>query len=237
MAPGEARDDGDDDNTDACLSTCVVASCGDGFVQAGVEECDPAAAGPACKDDCTLHVCGDEVALAGVEACDDGTSNTDDCLTSCVVASCGDGFVQGSEECDDGNVSNADACKNDCSLNVCGDNPACRRRFLDDGNQVSTDGCTASCVPASCGDGFVFDGVEDATIQTRTSAARAALTCCGDGVVQAGEACDDGNTISGDWCSATCQAECLWVTRKRSPRTVRDVVRRGGELRRRGRCP
>jgi cysteine-rich repeat protein len=30
---------------------------------------------------------------------------------------------------------------------------------------------------------------------------------CGNGVVDAGEACDDGNAASGDGCSATCQAE------------------------------
>lgn len=37
---GEACDDGNDDDTDACLSTCVAASCGDGIVHASVEACD-----------------------------------------------------------------------------------------------------------------------------------------------------------------------------------------------------
>jgi cysteine-rich repeat protein len=36
-----------------------------------------------------------------------------------------------------------------------------------------------------------------------------ALTPCGDGVVEAGEDCDDGNRVSGDGCSATCQSEAL----------------------------
>ena len=34
---------------------------------------------------------------------------------------------------------------------------------------------------------------------------------CGDGVLQPGEACDDGNTKSGDGCTATCGAEDGWV--------------------------
>jgi len=34
---GEACDDGNDDDTDACLTTCVAARCGDGIVHAGVE--------------------------------------------------------------------------------------------------------------------------------------------------------------------------------------------------------
>jgi cysteine-rich repeat protein len=37
---GEECDDGNAVNTDACLDTCKSATCGDGFVQEGVEECD-----------------------------------------------------------------------------------------------------------------------------------------------------------------------------------------------------
>ena len=44
----ESCDDGNDDNSDACLRVddgngglrCVLAQCGDGFVREGVEECD-----------------------------------------------------------------------------------------------------------------------------------------------------------------------------------------------------
>jgi cysteine-rich repeat protein len=36
----EECDDGNRDNTDACLNDCTDAGCGDGFVWAGVEECD-----------------------------------------------------------------------------------------------------------------------------------------------------------------------------------------------------
>lgn len=36
----EECDDGNMDNTDACLTTCTLPSCGDGFVHAGFEECD-----------------------------------------------------------------------------------------------------------------------------------------------------------------------------------------------------
>src|SRR6185295_15808003 len=31
--------------------------------------------------------------------------------------------------------------------------------------------------------------------------------CCGNGIVEEGEQCDDGNTASGDGCSSTCQTE------------------------------
>lgn len=51
---GEACDDGNAGNTDACLNTCAAASCGDGFVQAGVEECDDgnSAGGDGCSATC-----------------------------------------------------------------------------------------------------------------------------------------------------------------------------------------
>ncbi|MBP6570338.1 MAG: DUF4215 domain-containing protein, partial [Gemmatimonadales bacterium] len=39
---GDVHDNGNDDDTDACLSSCELASCGDGFVQTEVEECDDA---------------------------------------------------------------------------------------------------------------------------------------------------------------------------------------------------
>ena len=38
---GEECDDGNTSNTDGCVAGCQVASCGDGYLQSGVEVCDP----------------------------------------------------------------------------------------------------------------------------------------------------------------------------------------------------
>lgn len=130
---GEACDDGNADDGDACRSDCTAAVCGDGIVWQGVELCDDGNASDAdgCTSECTLASCGDGVVQAP-ELCDDGNAgNGDACLATCVPASCGDGFVRaGVEQCDDGNASNGD-------------------------------GCLASCTAASCGDGFVYAGVEE----------------------------------------------------------------------------
>jgi cysteine-rich repeat protein len=40
VEPGEACDDGDRDDTDACTNACAPARCGDGITRAGVEDCD-----------------------------------------------------------------------------------------------------------------------------------------------------------------------------------------------------
>jgi fibro-slime domain-containing protein len=58
-------------------------------------------------------------------------------------------------------------------------------------------------IDATSADATVDDAcAADACDDTTTSAA-----VCGDGVIEAGELCDDGNAASGDGCSSTCQIE------------------------------
>lgn len=97
----EACDDANEALDDACVA-CAVATCGDGFVRAGFEACDPGD-DPACTERCALASCGDGV-LEGAEECDDGNAvETDACPSGCIAARCGDGVVEeGVEECDDG---------------------------------------------------------------------------------------------------------------------------------------
>ncbi len=185
--PPEDCDDGNSDNTDGCVAGCVTASCGDGYVHSGVEQCDDGNSvdDDGCSNSCTLPGCGDGIVQPG-EQCDDGASNSNTtpnaCRTNCQLPSCGDSVVDPAygEACDDGNIVNTDSCVSNCQLNV-------------------------------CGDGFVYSGVEEcdagaANSNTVPDACR--TTCvapsCGDGVMDTGEACDDGNTTPGDGCSATC---------------------------------
>lgn len=54
---GEECDDANTDNTDACLDTCVSATCGDGFIWAGTETCDDgnAVGGDGCSASCAIE--------------------------------------------------------------------------------------------------------------------------------------------------------------------------------------
>jgi cysteine-rich repeat protein len=161
----EVCDDANDDESDACLSFCEVAQCGDGFVQ------------------------------TGVEACDDGNSETEVCeygLESCEVCNslcrtelgevhfCGDGFVDLQEECDvfggdDPNCVYGDLactfCGVDCVLepgdvHVCGDETIDEEETCDDGNLIDGDGCDSECqFEALCGNGIVEPG-EDCDLLT-----------------------------------------------------------------------
>ncbi len=216
---GESCDDGNADDTDGCRNTCTAATCGDGIVQAGVEECDDGndVDTDGCLSTCVAASCGDGVVQAGVETCDDGNDvDTDACPTTCQTAACGDGFVQaGSEECDDGNDVDTDACRNNCVSATCGDGVVhAGVEGCDDGNEDDSDACLSTCVSATCGDGVVQADVEECddgnADETDACLANCVAARCGDGFVQAGvEVCDDGNTDDTDLCPTTCQpARC-----------------------------
>ena len=80
----ETCDDGNASNQTR-VTTCVPASCGDGYVQTGVEQCD-----------------------------DGNHANDDGCTGACIVEFCGDGIQQASEECDDSNTTAGDGCGPTC---------------------------------------------------------------------------------------------------------------------------
>ncbi len=143
----------------ACRSTCQVASCGDGVVDAG-EQCDDGnnVGCDDCDPSCHVevgHVCGDGILFPGCdEQCDDGAANDDTtpnaCRTTCVPPSCGDGVLDAGEGCDDGNTTSCDGCSEFCVPEpglVCGDGitePACGEQ-CDDANAVVGDGCSEPC--------------------------------------------------------------------------------------------
>jgi cysteine-rich repeat protein len=149
--PGEACDDGNASNADACTTVCTAATCGDGFVQPG-EQCDDddAVNDDECTNACTLPACGDDIVQVG-EGCDEGIGNGGNaaCNPECEIASCGDGYVyaMGGEECDDADFDNVDACTNACTNAECGDGIVqAGVDECDDGNLLGNDGCSAGCV-------------------------------------------------------------------------------------------
>ena len=65
-AAGEACDDGNVDDTDACLVGCIAATCGDGKIQAGVEDCDDGNRAPldGCDAACLVHARWEHAGIA-----------------------------------------------------------------------------------------------------------------------------------------------------------------------------
>lgn len=218
-ALSEVCDDGNTADGDGCSGDCKVK--GEGCV------CTP---GSICK--CPTIECGNGT-VEGNEACDDGnTRNDDGCTASCTVEqgftcpfsgapcvpACGDGIVKAPmEQCDPGvQATNMDkACSSTCKWadgwscsgtpvtchqTECGDGKPEGTEGCDDGNTAPGDGCSPTChaepqcssatgsCESKCGDGIVMPAQPD-------------------GPVMPGGACDDGNTVSNDGCSADCKVE------------------------------
>jgi cysteine-rich repeat protein len=113
---------------------------------------------------------------------------------------CGNGFVEPGEECDDGNPTPGDGCEPDCTwtCSVAGD--------CDDHNACSGEETCRShvCVPgtppadgSSCTSSTNVEGV--------CRGGLCAPATCGNGVVEPGEECDDGNPDNTDACLTNCR--------------------------------
>jgi cysteine-rich repeat protein len=136
-------------------------------------------------------VCGDGVVQAVCEECDNGAGNSDTlpdaCRTACRVARCGDGILDSGEECDDGNTNSCDGCSSRCESEVgatCGDGV----RLAACGEECDAGVANSATIPDACR--------PDCRLPT-----------CGDGVLDAGEECDDSNTHDCDGCRFDCRRE------------------------------
>jgi fibro-slime domain-containing protein len=154
---------------------------------------------------------------ATVSSCDGNCSSSAD---SGLLGYCGDGVIESGEQCDDGNSVPGDGCSGTCQIEpgytcptqgkpcvltvtlTCGDGKIEGNEACDDGNTVSGDGCSSTCTVES---GYTCPTPGQPCVLISTTDASGPV--CGNGKVEAGETCDDGNTASGDGCSSTCQIE------------------------------
>jgi hypothetical protein len=134
-----------------------------------------------------------------------------DSCNNCKNAKCGDGFWKtrnsttgqfdagiSNEQCDDGNNSDNDYCASDC-MTITG---SCGNAVIESGSPASEQcdrstiapGIGAYCTGPCTGSGASMVCKEGCTVNHGA---------CSDGNIDyiAGEACDDGNTINGDYCS------------------------------------
>jgi cysteine-rich repeat protein len=203
----EQCDDGNTNNNDGCSNACRLPVCGNG-VREGVEECD---------DGNTRN----------------GDSCTSQCRNAGVASVCGNGIREGSEECDDGNASNTDLCSTTCRV-LGGANPQCRVQAFDAYGWVPLT-TTLSCSGEPRGRTVIIITKNNTLVDTSETTSktftfnqsgRYTIRCypdaasnqsnscttvinvdgqCGNGLVEHGEMCDDGNTISGDSCDRSCR--------------------------------
>ena len=209
----EVCDDGNWDDGDGCASDCLSdESCGNSVVDDAVgEECDPPDPAAGCQADCTLLTCGNGQ-LEQDEACDDGNNvGGDGCSSDCMSdETCGNGITdwEVGEACDPADPATQDGCTQDCQTVGCGNGIVDAGEACDDGNTDGGDGCSADCNSTEiCGNAIIDweageecdppDPANDCSPQCKSM-------YCGNGVIDQGEVCDDGNWVGGDGCSSDC---------------------------------
>jgi fibro-slime domain-containing protein len=225
--PGEQCDDGNKTAGDGCSAICQIPAgwsctgwgpsvctmagvCGDGILGAS-EACDDmnTTGGDGCSADCKKVETGYECRVPG---------------RKCVPA-CGDGMKIGMEQCDDGNAAPNDGCSPTCQIEPgasCTGTPSkCTASICGNGTKEGNEGCDCGTSltgpwPTGCkGPNGLFFGdasgcsktcTKEPTCRTGTTTQACSISC-GNGSVETGEDCDDGNLDSGDGCSATCTNE------------------------------
>jgi cysteine-rich repeat protein len=180
---------------------------------------------------CIAPVCGDGIISAGVgEQCDDGNSASGDgCNAACQVEngwictgtpstctpSCGNGVWNPGEACDGADLHGG-TCQSQgfaggtlaCSAGCTYDTSGCLASVCPNGVREGGEECDGSDFGGQTCASFGFvAGSLSCTASCTISTAGCTNAVCGNSAVEAGEQCDDGNTSSGDGCSATCQWE------------------------------
>jgi cysteine-rich repeat protein len=145
--------------------------------------------------------------LDGGENCDDGnTVDGDACPSTCVIDKCAGVICPApTDACHDPGVC-------DSFTGVCSNPPKDDGTSCDDGNGCTqTDQCQAgACAgsnPVACPGRANCQNAGTCDPASGQCSAPTGCAGCGNGGVEQGEQCDDGNVAAGDGCSPTCQYE------------------------------
>ncbi|MCB9507681.1 MAG: DUF4215 domain-containing protein [Myxococcales bacterium] len=234
---GEECDDGNTFNDDGCSSACDIEICGDGILHTGEECDDGNNDnGDGCSFGCVIEGCGDGVLQAG-EECDDGnTTSGDGCSATCDLE-CGDGSGGAGAVTAVQIRYLATGCGSAPALTVlidgvpvdqfpiaagCTCSPGIQTYNLTSPSLLAllgSGGHRLSVLSAGTGSAFVtwatvkINGGADIPVYNPFGLVGTTNLCAANGIADGGEAelyweaCDDGNLVSGDGCSATCGIE------------------------------
>ena len=197
---GETCDDGNRTDGDGCNASCFLETCGDGAVNASYVRVDfesPVVRNPFGS---AGHVCSQGATCPG-ETCDVSTNPTAPEHGICEALGY-DAAVSATW----GNGARVLGEPNPRAANWACDNYDCGQGA----DRTSTGDCldremlaSITCVKLAqetCDDGAANSDTAADSCRTNCTAAR-----CGDGVVDTGETCDDGNTVAGDGCAPACR--------------------------------
>jgi cysteine-rich repeat protein len=209
----EACDDGNAISGDGCSSACKVEP----FFKCNAAMPSKCTASSTCGNGILEPIFDNANKVVGHEICDPPSAQTG-CNAGCTDVTpvvtppmCGNSVIEGTEACDPPDVGNG--CKANCTVEpgytcpqpgVCFKNPVC-------GDSVVQPNNNETCDPPKVGMGC------DATCKVEagwTCAGFGPSVCvkpvCGNGVIEPGEKCDDGNGNTMDGC-ANCAVTAGWA--------------------------
>lgn len=218
----EACDDGNDDPADGGNDTCTPKCnnpaagqvCGNGSLE-GDEECDDGDLddGDDCDHRCLIEngLCGNGSVDPG-EECDDGNrladiGNPDGCSLDCTY----DFSASDSDFCGDGFVNNGATGNQIDSAQYPGYDIEVSLSVKFPSVAPSQSGTAAFCLIGATGTDLADS---QASLENKADDCldfyQQNIAICGNGLQNAGEACDDGNTTDGDGCASDCtlDAQC-----------------------------
>ena len=179
------------------------ATCGNGIVDPG-EQCDDGntTSGDCCSATCQAEnlgstTCGVGACERTVPRCVNGISQ------ACVPGTPAPETCNGIDDDCDGQIDQG------LGSTTCGVG-ACTRTV-----QNCVNGVPQTCTPGTpgvegpAGSPSCNNGIDDDCDGLTDASDPGCQLACGNGVLDPGEQCDDGNTASGDGCSATCQSELI----------------------------
>ncbi len=193
-----------------CLPDCTVSTleclaCGNGTVDDG-EDCDSADLG---GETCVSLGMG---FTGGTLGCDAACAFD---VASCESDNCGNGIVDDGEDCDGADIGGSScadvgfvggtlACDSECRF----DSSTCTNcgNGTIDGTEMCDTSDFGGTTCATVGGGFT-GGDLSCTAECMIDPSACTTAVCGNGMMDAGEACDDGNTESDDGCSDACALE------------------------------
>lgn len=191
----------------------TIPICGNGVTEAPKESCDDGG------------TCGDGTACKSNNECKTGTcapKGGDGCSADCLIEYQANTNLKAeykpAEPQPTVNYSQTAQMQN-MRLVVCGDGLKDSSEACDDGNRVNGDGCSSQCLlewvaAPITREAQVIEQKQTATAAYVTQTAELAQPKpeCGNGKVETGESCDDGNRVDGDSCPADCVIKVQAVT-------------------------
>jgi len=208
---GEECDDGNVVACDGCSSTCRNETCGNGVTECA-EGCDDGnrADGDGCDHNCTVETVttcqpADQIGCGETKSTGTTATGSTDALNTYPCSPWNEDGREYAFRFDAPSASAIALTLGGLSANL--------DVFVVDGGNGSCD--TTNCLTYG-DDGAAFQSQAGHTYYVIVDGRNGAegpfsltLNCgvCGDGTVDPGEECDDGNTASGDGCSATCALE------------------------------